>query len=231
MKTMDLVLSGCCALVCSAALAQTDLPGVKVTAPPFSSEHGGYLVSGDFKVDPRMPAVVFPAQALTKGDILNIEPMSLQDDEYLVLQECASADCHEASVVRFWTADNIGGEDTRYNRVRITHENKYFIWLKRLPEVSGQSCGQGWLKFSNDTTQCGSHFTSFQQISPPLMLIPTGDLVAFHQDAVQKAIRSAPVQVSQQAHEGSTYVVTYQGGSVVRVQRMRASRADQPIQR
>jgi hypothetical protein len=223
MKTMGVALSGCCVLASFAVLAQTDLPAVKVTAPPYSAQHGGYLISGDFRVDPRMPSVVFPAQALVKGDVLSIEPMSLQDNEYLVLQECASSDCHEASVVRFWTADNLGGDDTRYNRVRITHENKYFIWLKRLPEISGQSCGQGWLKFSNDTTQCGSHFTSFRQISPPLVLIPSGDLAAFHQEALQKAIRSDPVQVARQSHEGSTYVVTYEGGSVVRVQRMHAT--------
>ena len=224
MKPLAILLSGWCVLASFAALAQTDLPAVKVTAPPYSSQHGGYLISGDFKVDPRMPAVVFPAQALVKGDILSIEPMSLQDNEYLVLQECASADCHEASIVRFWSADNIGGEDSRYNRVRITHENKYFIWLKRLPEVSGQSCGQGWLMFSNETTKCGSHFTSFQQISPPLTLIPTGDLVAFHRQALQRAERSDPVRVAQETHEGSTYVVTYDGGSVVRVQRMHATR-------
>lgn len=224
MKPLASVLCGGCLLAGFAASAQTDLPAVKVTAPPYSSQHGGYLISGDFKVDPRMPTVVFPAQALVKGDILNIEPMSLQDDEYLVLQECASADCREASLVRFWTADNIGGEDSRYNRVRITHENKYFIWMKRLPEVSGQSCGQGWLMFSHDTTQCGSHFTSFQQISPPLTLIPTGELVAFHKQAVQQAERSDPVRVARETHDGSTYVVTYDGGSVVRVQRMHATR-------
>ncbi|MEW9624019.1 hypothetical protein [Rhodanobacter geophilus] len=226
MKTTGIALSGWLALAGFAASAQTELPAVKVTAPSFSSQRGGYLISGDFKVDPRMPSVVFPAQALVKGDILSIEPISLQDNEYLVLQECASADCHEASIVRFWTADNIGGDDARYNRVRITHENKYFIWLKRLPEVSGQSCGQGWFKFSNDTTECGSHFTSFQQISPPLTLIPNGDLAAFHQEALQKAMRSDPVRVRQQAHEGSTYVVTYDGGSIARIQRMHATRGN-----
>jgi len=224
MKPLAIALSGWYALASFASSAQTDFPAVKVTAPRYSSQHGGYLVSGDFKVDPRMPSVVFPAQALVKGDILNIEPMSLQDDEYLVLQECASADCREASIVRFWTASNVGGSDARYNRVRITHGNKYFIWLKRLPEVSGQSCGQGWFKFSKDTTRCGGHFTSFQQISPPLVLIPTGELVAFHRQALQKAERSDPVRVAQESHQGYTYVVTYAGGSVVRVQRMHAIR-------
>lgn len=206
-----------------AAVGQTSLPGVTVTAP-YTRTHGGYLISGNFRVDPRMPTVVFPAKALVKDDILSVQPVHLNDDEYLVLQECASADCREASLVRFWTADNIGGEDSRYNRVRITHENKYFIWMKRLPEVSGQSCGQGWLMFSHDTTQCGSHFTSFQQISPPLTLIPTGELVAFHKQAVQQAERSDPVRVARETHDGSTYVVTYDGGSVVRVQRMHATR-------
>ncbi|MEO9077918.1 MAG: hypothetical protein ABI268_01275, partial [Rhodanobacter sp.] len=52
------------------------------------------LISGNFKINPRMPSVVFPAHALRKYHILSIEPVHLQDDEYPVLQECASADCH-----------------------------------------------------------------------------------------------------------------------------------------
>lgn len=222
MKSARIPLLGGLALVSLVASAQTNLPAVKVTAPEYSSQHGGYLISGDFKVDPRMPSVVFPAQALVKDDILSIEPIHLQDNEYLVLQECASSDCHEASLVRFWKSDDIGGDDTRRNRVWITHENKYFIWLKRLPEISGASCGQGWLMFESRTIKCGSHFTSFQQISPPLMLIPEGDLAAFHQDEVQKAIQADPVHVAQETHEGSTYVVTYEGGSTVRIRRMHA---------
>lgn len=171
-----------------------------------------------------MPSVVFPAQALVRDDLLSIEPVHLQDNEYLILQECASADCHGASPVRFWSSDNLGGDDTRHNRVWITHENKYFLWLKRLPDVSGQSCGQGWFKFDATTRKCGGLFTSFQQISPPLMLIPSGDLAAYHQHVLQKAIQADPVQVAQQTHEGSTYVVTYEGGSTVRVRRMHSTK-------
>lgn len=224
MKPSAILLSGWCALASFAALAQTDLPAMEVTAPPYSSQHGGYLISGDFKVDPRMPSVVFPAHALVKGDILSIEPMSLQDDEYLVLQECASADCHEASIVRFWNADNTGGENSRYNRVRITHGNKYFIWLKRLPEMPGRGCGRDRFMFNDETAKCGSHFTSFQRISPPLTLIPAGGLAAFHRQALQRAASGNPVRVAQETHEGSTYVVTCAGGSVVRVRRMHATR-------
>lgn len=226
MKSARILWAGIPAFASLALSAQTTLPSVKVTAPAYSSQHGGYLISGDFKVDPRMPSVVFPAQALVKDDILSIEPVHLQDDEYLVLQECASADCRVSSVVRVWNSTDIGGDNTRYDRVWITHENKYFIWLKRLPEVSGASCGQGWLAFDPTTTRCGGHFTSFQQLGPPLMLIPTGDLAAFHQHALQKAIQADPVQVAQQKHEGSTYVVIYQGGSTVRIRRMHADHGE-----
>lgn len=86
-----------------AVFAQVNLPAVTVAAP-YASLHGGYVVSGDFKVDPRMPSVIFPAQALVKDDILSIRPLRLSDDEYLVLQECASSDCREASLVRVWNA-------------------------------------------------------------------------------------------------------------------------------
>ncbi len=208
------------------ASAQTNLPAVNVTAP-YSSLHGGYLISGDFKVDPRMPSVVFPAQALVTDDILSIEPVHLQDNEYLILQECASADCHEASLVRFWSSDGIGGDDTRRNRVWITHENKYFIWLKRLPALTGLSCSQPSSRDDTTRTKCGNHFTTFQQVSPPLMLIPTGELAAYNQDVLKKAILADPVQVVQQTHEGSTYVVTYEGGSTVRVRRMHAAKDSQ----
>ena len=39
-----------------AVAAQTTLPPVDVQAPAWSGEHGGYLVSGDFRVDPVMSA-------------------------------------------------------------------------------------------------------------------------------------------------------------------------------
>ncbi|WP_157956644.1 hypothetical protein [Dyella sp. C11] len=44
---------------------------------------------------------------------------------------------------------------------------------------------------------------------------------------LKKAILADPVQVVQQTHEGSTYVVTYEGGSTVRVRRMHAAKDSQ----
>jgi len=160
------------------ASAQTNLPGITVTAP-YTSTHGGYLISGDFKVDPRMPEVVFPAQALVKNDILSVQPVHLADDEYLVLQECATADCSQAAIVRVWDADGATTlVQNSADRIWIKHENKYFIWLKRLP----------WLGVRMDCPLCGSHFTSFERMSPPLTLIPDGQLAAKHQEALAKTL-------------------------------------------
>jgi len=195
------------------SLTQTNLPGITVTAP-YTTEHGGYLISGDFKVDPRMPSVVFPAQPLVKDDILSIQPLRLADNEYLVLQECARTDCSESHIVRVWNAD--GATDPAGNsedRIWIKHENKYFIWLKRLPwQASAMSCGQ-----------CGNRFSSFRQMSPPLILIPVGALAAYNRKALLAAETAAPVPVESQKHEGSTFVVTFKGGSTVRIKRMHAA--------
>jgi len=194
--------------------AQTTLPPVDVYAPAYSRQHGGYLISGDFKVDPVMSSVVYPAQALVKDDILSVEPVHLNDDEYLVLQECASPDCTSVGIVRVWNAYGaatpaLGNE----NRIRIKHENKYFLWLKRLPSVMFSPC---------DT--CGTHFDNFETYGPPLVLMPTGTLAAYKRAALAAAATTAPVPVKAQDHDGSTFVVTYDGGSKVRIKRMHAVR-------
>ena len=200
-------------LFISAASAQTTLPEVKVTSAPYETHHGGYLISGNFKVDPRMPGVVFPAQALVRDDILSVHPVNLADDEYLVLQECAAADCSLARIVRVWDSDGavtpVGNSE---DRVWITHENKYFIWLKRLPYLTVIGCAG-----------CGSHFTSFQRLSPPLTLIPGGRLAAYAGDALRDAERRDPLPVVSQKHDGSNFVITYAGGSTVWVKRMHAA--------
>lgn len=217
---VPVVIGWClCLLVCPAlaqtdpTLPQTNLPEVTVTAP-YSRTHGGYLISGDFKVDSRMPFVVFPAQALVKDDILSIQPIQLADDEYLVLQECARADCSEAHVVRVWNAGGATGRiGNSENRIWIKHENKYFIWLKQLP----------WLPPGASCRLCGSRFNNFQAISPPLTLIPVGLLAAENRQALQAARTAAPIPVQSQKHDDATFVVTFKGGSTVRIKRMHAT--------
>ncbi|HUA79439.1 MAG TPA: resistance to Congo red protein [Dyella sp.] len=195
------------------AAGQTTLSPVQVTAPAYTSHHGGYLVSGDFQTNPHIPSVVFPSQALVADDVLSVDPVHLADDDYLVVQECAVADCSQASIVRVW---NAGGAASAYqndeNRILIKHENKYWIWVKHFPEPSTLGCAT-----------CQYHYyTSFEPFSPPMVLIPSGELAAFNKDALLAARADDPVQVKTQSHEGSTFVVTYEDGSTVRIRRMHA---------
>jgi len=189
------------------AQTTTTLPRITVTGTPYTEHHGGYVISGDFKVDPHMPYVVFPARALVKDDILSVRPIHLNDDEYLVLQECASADCSRAHLVRVWDANGaltpVGNSDYR---IWIGHENKYFIWLMRLPE----------LPFSS--------FTQFSLISPPLTLIPAGEAAADHRLELEDEKDNHPIPVKSSQHEGAIFVVTFASGSVVRIKRMHAAR-------
>ena len=207
------VVSG---IVSAAVVAQQTLSPVTVTAPAYTSHHGGYLISGDFKSDPRIPSVVFPSQPLVKDDVLSVEPVHLADTDYLVVQECATADCSTASIVRVWNADGAttavrNSED----RIQIQHENKYWIWVKRFPEALLSGCDN-----------CGEHYSNFEPFSPPMVLVPTGQLAAMNKDELAAARTQDPVQIESQTHEGSTYVVTYEGGSIVRIRRMHADHID-----
>ncbi len=197
------------------ASAQVTLPAVTVTEPAYTEHYGGYVISGDFKVNPRMPYVAYPAQALVSGDILSVQPIRLAGDEYLVLQECAVADCSQARIVRVWNAGGATGLVRQSDdRVRIRHENKYFIWLMRLPEVL----------VDRRCARCGGYYTTFDPVSPPLTLIPGGEQAAYGRAALQAASDKGPIPVKTQTHEGATFVMTFVGGSTVRIRRMHAAR-------
>jgi hypothetical protein len=194
-----------------APAAETELPGVRVSAP-HTLTHGGYVVSGNVKVDQRMPTVVFPAEALVKDDILSVQPLHLNDDECLVRQECASADCSQAQVAQVWNAGGAVGRVRNSDaRVWIEHPNKYFIWMQRMPVIQ------------RDCTYRASRFRSFEPISPPMTLVPAGDEAARNQ--VQfSAQPPVAVPVVEQAHEAAIFVVRFGGGATVRIRRMHAAR-------
>ena len=215
-----LVLSSILGLVTPSASGQqatppsgVELPRVTVTADAYTESHGGYLVSGDFRTDPRMPGVVFPATALVEGDVLSIEPQYLNGNDYVVLQECASDDCSTSRIVRVWSSvpgHPIGGGNDR--RIQIPHENKYWIWAKRLPEISRPDC---------DT--CSTRFTSFERYGPPMTITPTGEEARYHRTELDAVAGTDPLPVTKQQHEGSTFVITFAGGSTVRIRRMHAA--------
>jgi len=56
-------------LAVGALPAQTTLPQVDVVGPKWETRRGGYVISSNFNVDPKMSAVIYPAEPFQKGDI------------------------------------------------------------------------------------------------------------------------------------------------------------------
>jgi hypothetical protein len=195
-------------LACGFAAAQTVLPDVDVRAPKWEEHHGGYVISGNFEVDPRMSAVVYPAEAFQKDDIVSVRLTQLKDDEYFVLQECVSTDCTQAHILRVWNAYGaLGVTAHKDDRVWIPHEGKFFMWMQRFP-MSGFRAGP---------------FTGYEPLSPPLVLNPTGTAEQFRACDVKAAQERGPVKVVSSAHDGSSFVLRFDGGTSVLIQRMHAA--------
>ena len=193
--------------IASATSAQTVLPDVDVRAPKWEARHGGYLISGNFQVDPKMSAVVYPAEPFLKGDVLSVRLMQMHDDEYFILQECVSLDCVQARIVRAWNAYGPLGTTTHHadDRLFIPHEGKFFMWMQRIP-MSGRS----------------GPFTGYEPFSPPLVFKPTGAAEQFRSADLDAAQEHGLVKVVSTAHEDATYIVRYEGGTSVLIQRMHA---------
>ncbi len=195
-------------LAASGVAAQTVLPGIDVRAPKWEERHGGYLISGNFDVDPKISAVIYPAEAFNKDDILSVRLTQMKDDEYFVLQECISLDCTQAHILRVWNAFGaLGITAGKEDRVWIPHEGKFFMWMQRFP-MSGFRSGP---------------FTGFEPLSPPLVLKPTGTPAQFRACDVKAAQERGPVKVASSAHEGSTFILRFEGGTAVLMQRMHAA--------
>jgi hypothetical protein len=186
--------------------AQTVLPDVDVRAPKWEERHGGYLMSGNFQVDPKMSAVVFPAEPLQKDDVVSVRLNHMKDDEYFILQECISNPCTQARIVRAWNAYGALSVTAAHsdNRLFIPHEGKYFMWMQRIP-IHGT----------------GGPFTGYDPVSPPLVFNPTGTPDQFRASDVKAAQEQGPVKSSE--HEGAMFVLRFEGGTTALVQRMHAA--------
>jgi len=194
-------------LLATPAAAQPVLPDVNVRAPQWEEHHGGYLISSNFQVDPKMSAVVYPAEPFQQGDILSVRFTHIANDEYFVLQECASADCTQAHILRVWNAFGaLGVTAHQSDRVWIPHEGKFFMWMQRFP-MRGFSSGP---------------FTGFEPLSPPLVLNPTGTSEQFHAANVEAAQKRGPVKVLSSEHNGSSFLLRFDGGATALIQRMHA---------
>jgi hypothetical protein len=189
------------------AAAQTTLPDVNVRAPKWEERHGGYVISSNFEVDTHMSAVIYPAEPFQKDDILSVRLTQLKDDEYFVLQECISLDCTQAQILRVWNAYGaLGFTVQQPDRLRIPHEGKFFMWMQRFP-MPGRF----------------GPFTGYEPLSPPLVLNPTGTADQFHALDVKAAQERGPVKVVSSTHDGSSFVLRFESGTSVLIQRMHAA--------
>jgi hypothetical protein len=217
-KGCSLLAALCVGFVMSRdADAQSVLPNVKVIEHTKVQHHGGYVISGDFQVDPKMSAVIFPTEALHDGDILSVQPLKLRDDEYFVLQECASADCTTARILRVWGPFGATTQVHDPNRMFITHEGKYFLWMKQIEAGPAPSAAT-----APDPNEKYQWFTQFQVYGLPLVLTPIGLLASTSKSQLEVAEKTGPMPVKSAEREEGSFIATFATGTKVRIKRMHA---------
>jgi hypothetical protein len=183
-------------------------PPLAALTSPAVTHHGGYEILNQFTVDPERHAVISLPADTRAGDLLRIRPLRLNADEYLVLQKCNSADCSAAQVMRAWNAAGaMGPYPIVSNKVRVEAGQKYMVWMQRI-SVKG-----------------GASFSLYNRDSPPLVFAPTGSARLFAAADLKGARQSGPTPVAKSTTDGGVFVGTFEGGSVVRMEVLRAPSA------
>lgn len=94
------------------------------------------------------------------------------------------------------------------NRLIISHDGKYFLWLAQIEAGPAPPGAGAW-------------FREFEKFGPPLSLEPDGMLAAYSQAQIEAAQAAGPVKVRSAERQGSTFAATFATGTVVRLKRMR----------
>jgi hypothetical protein len=199
------------ALPIIAMLSAVNPIGAAAETSSFSTETTGYKISNAFTIDSQNHSVVSPPEGARVGDLLWIRPLRLNTDEYLVLQRCKSADCAHAQVVRAWNAYGaMGPLPILSNKIRMDAGATYMIWMQRIA-IKG-----------------GGTFPKFQSESAPLTFLPSGPDKLFAAANLEGARQRGPTPIAKARHEGRSFVATFQGGSVVRMQMLRPGSDNSP---
>jgi hypothetical protein len=179
---------------------------VAAMTPAFAAEHAGYQISNEFTLDPHRSSVISPPAGAGAGDLLWIRPLRLNADEYLVLQRCNSADCADAQVIRAWNAFGpMGPLPILSNKVPLEAGATYMIWMQSI-SVKG-----------------GDTFPQFQRDSPPLVFAPAGPAKIVAAADLKGALKHGPTQISRTSKENGAFIVTFEGGSVVRMELLKSA--------
>ena len=171
----------------------------------FAPQFGGYLVSTDFRIDSNNHAVIYLPVEARSGDLLSIRPLRLNNNEYLILQKCDSPDCTRARVVRAWNALGRMGHDLLMsNKIPIESGARYMLWMQHI------------------STQGGYSFSLYKENSPPLVLIPEGPPELFEASDLLGAREHGPTRIQKSYVAGMAFMTKFDGGSVVKLQLLRA---------
>lgn len=172
----------------------------------FQGHWGGTLTSSDFTIDPVRSGVILPPASARTGDLLQIRPLRLNTDEYLILQKCVDAACSQAQVVRAWNAYGyMGPYPVLTDKVPVQSGVTYMLWLQRVPTKGTRS------------------FHLYERDAPPLIFKPAGSAEVFRSTDLKAAQQHGPAQIKTAQTEGASFVVTFEGGSVVRMQALRTA--------
>lgn len=200
-------------LVLSGSTARRAESAPRSDCAQFSAGQGGYQVSTAFSADGPHHTVITLPKCLRVGDLLSIRPLRLNPDEYLVLQECKPPACSRAQVVRAWNSSGyMGPYPVLTDKIPIEDGARYFLWMQRVPLPGTET------------------FKLIDRYGPPLVFKPVGALTAYGyaQSALQKARRNGPERITKATQQRTTFVATFQEGSVVRMQALRPGRQAKP---
>jgi len=177
----------------------------------FQRQWGGYLTSSEFRVDPDRAGVVLLPAGVLAGDLLRIRPLRLNSDEYLFLQKCLDAKCSKTQVVRGWNAYGyMGPYPVLADTVRVEAGGSYLLWLQRVPTL-----GNGTFKL-------------YERDAPPLTFEPAGSPELFRVANLKSAQEYGPSHIKRTRTARAQFIVTFDGGSVVQMQALRAARSPAP---
>jgi hypothetical protein len=193
-------------LLLCATLHASAAPSSDPANAEFQEQWGGYFISDAFRIDPDQPGVILPPASVRAGDLFWIRPLRLNSDEYLILQKCVNADCSKAQVVRAWNAYGyMGPYPVLTNTVRAQPGVRYMLWMQRVP------------------TKGAGSFRLYERDAPPLVFEPVGSPELFKVTDLKAAQKHGPAQIKKAQSERASFVVTFEGGSVVRMQALRVA--------
>jgi hypothetical protein len=203
---MDAIRSWRISRVFVATLALT-AGAVQAGEADFGAQHGGYAVSSAFSIDADRHAVIFLPDVAAKGDLLRIRPR-LNADQYLVLQQCLTADCSRARKVRAWNSGGVMGPlPVTSNKVRVEAGARYLLWMQHV------------------STKGGSTFPLYEEYSAPFVFQPAGSPAIFVASDLQGARRLGPSKVTRSSENDGVFFAAFEGGAVVKMELLRPQSA------